>query len=72
LGPQPIATDPPPSALRVIEADIVAHLQRGGGAAAEVARILAGSALWIAQDDALYLARLAVAPTFRLVALPRG
>ncbi len=62
---QSIATDPPPSALRVTEPDIAAHLQSGGGAVAEVGRTLVGSALWGEQDDGLYLARLAVAPAFR-------
>jgi predicted N-acetyltransferase YhbS len=62
---QSIATDPPPSALRVTEPDIAAHLKSGGGAVAEVGRTLVGSALWVEQDDGLYLARLAVAPAFR-------
>ena len=55
-------TDPPPSALRVTEADVAAHLQIGGGAVAEAAGELAGSALWPEQIGGLYLARLAVAP----------
>lgn len=62
---QSVVTDPPPSALRVTEPDIAAHLQKGEGAVAEVAGALVGSALWVEQDDRLYLARLAVAPAFR-------
>jgi hypothetical protein len=41
---QSIATDPPPSALRVTEPEIAAHLQNGGRAVAEVGRTLVGSA----------------------------
>jgi predicted N-acetyltransferase YhbS len=62
---QLIATDPPPSALGVTEPDIAAHLRRGGGAVAEAGCALVGSALWVRQDDGMYLARLAVAPAFR-------
>ena len=62
---QPILTDPPPSALRVSAADVAAHLARGGGAVAEAEGELAGSALWMEQDEGLYLGRLAVAPTWR-------
>ena len=62
---QSVVTDPLPSALRVTEADVAAHLRTGGGAVAEVAGGLAGSALWVEQDGGLYLARLAVAPAWR-------
>ncbi len=62
---QTVLTDPPPSALRVTEADLAAHLVMGGGAVAEVAGELAGSALWTKRAGALYLGRLAVAPQWR-------
>jgi predicted N-acetyltransferase YhbS len=62
---QSVLTDPPPSALRVTAADVAAHLARGGGAVAEAAGVLAGSALWMEQDEGLYLGRLAVAPPWR-------
>jgi hypothetical protein len=56
---QSVPTDPPPSALRITEADVAEHLRAGGGAVAEVAGGLAGTALWAEQDDGLYLGRLA-------------
>ena len=62
---QRVLTDPPASALRVTAADVAAHLARGGGAVAEAEGELAGSALWIEQDEGLYLGRLAVAPAWR-------
>ena len=62
---QTVITDPPPSALRVTEPDIAAHLRRGGGAVAEMTGALIGAALWVAQDDGLYVSRLAVAPDCR-------
>ena len=62
---QSVVTDPLPSALRITEADVAEHLRIGGGAVAEVAGGLAGSALWVEQDGGLYLGRLAVAPAWR-------
>jgi predicted N-acetyltransferase YhbS len=62
---QSLVTEPLPSALRVTEADVVAHLQTGGGAVAEIAGEIAGSALWAARDGRLHLARLAVTPEWR-------
>ena len=62
---QSVVTDPLPSALRITEADVTEHLRIGGGAVAEVAGGLAGSALWVEQDGGLYLGRLAVAPAWR-------
>jgi predicted N-acetyltransferase YhbS len=62
---QSVATDPPPSALRVTPDDVAAHLRTGGGAVAEAAGVMAGSALWVEQDCGLYLGRLAVAPAWR-------
>jgi predicted N-acetyltransferase YhbS len=62
---QSAVTDPLPSALRITAADVTEHLRIGGGAVAEVADALAGSALWAEQGGGLYLARLAVAPEWR-------
>ena len=62
---QSVLTDPLPSALRVTEADVAAHLGRGGGAVVDVAGRPAASALWVERDGGLYLARLAVAPAWR-------
>jgi len=62
---QSVMTDPPPSAVRITKADVVSHLRIGGGAVAEVAGALAGSALWAERDGGLYLGRLAVAPAWR-------
>ncbi|HLY89480.1 MAG TPA: GNAT family N-acetyltransferase [Acetobacteraceae bacterium] len=58
-------TDPLPSAMRVTEADVSAHLRTGGGAVAEANGAIVGSALWTEQDGGLYLSRLAVAPAWR-------
>ncbi len=62
---QSVATDPPPSAVRMTAQDVEAHLATGAGAVAEVTGELAGSALWVEQDGGLYLGRLAVAPAWR-------
>ena len=62
---QSVITDPLPSALRITAADVVTHLRTGAGAVAEVAGVLAGSALWVEQDGGLYLGRLAVTPAWR-------
>jgi len=60
-----VVTDPPPSALRVTEEEIAAHLRVGGGAVAEAGGGMVGSALWNEQDDGLYLGRLSVEPAWR-------
>jgi predicted N-acetyltransferase YhbS len=60
-----VVTEPPPSALRVSEDDVAAHLCAGGGAVAEAEDGVVGSALWTEQDGGLYLGRLAVAPSWR-------
>jgi predicted N-acetyltransferase YhbS len=62
---QSVVTDPPPSALRVTEDEVAAHLRTGGGAVAEVVGELAGSALWVEHDSGLSLGRLAVASEWR-------
>ncbi|HLJ06375.1 MAG TPA: GNAT family N-acetyltransferase, partial [Acetobacteraceae bacterium] len=54
-----------PSALRVTEADVAAHLASGGGAVADADSVIVGSALWIEQDGGIYLSRLAVHPAWR-------
>src|SRR5215472_5681054 len=61
-----VATDPPPSALRVATADIAARLQGGGGAVAEAAGAVVGSLLLrVEQEDGLYMARVSAAPARR-------
>ena len=62
---QSVSTDPPPSALRVTEADVATHLREGAGVVAEGEGALVGSALWLERGGALYLGRLAVAPDWR-------
>jgi len=62
---QSVVTDPLPSALRVTEGDIVAHLARGGGVVAEAEAGIVGSALWGEREGGLYLSRLAVAQDWR-------
>jgi predicted N-acetyltransferase YhbS len=69
---QSAITDPLPSALRVSEADVEAHLRMGGGVVAQVAETLVGSALWAVQDGGLQLGRLAVAPSWRRRGLGRA
>lgn len=65
-----VLTDPLPSALRVTEEEIAAHLRVGGGAVAEAGGGMVGSALWSERDGGLYLGRLAVAPGMRIPAMP--
>ena len=60
-----VVTEPLPSALRVTEKEIAAHLRVGSGAVAEAGCGMVGSALWSEQDGGLYLGRLAVAPAWR-------
>jgi GNAT superfamily N-acetyltransferase len=62
---QSVITDPPPSALRVTEDDVAAHLSTGGGAVAETATAQVAAALWSEQGGGLYLSRLAVIPPWR-------
>jgi predicted N-acetyltransferase YhbS len=62
---QSVMTDPPSSALKDTAADVTAHLRTDGGAVAEAAEELVGSALWVEQEGGLYLGRLAVAPAWR-------
>jgi len=70
---QAVVTDPLPSALRVTEADVSAHLARGGGGAvAQIEGALAGSVLWETKDGGLYVSRVAVAPVFRRRGIARA
>jgi len=62
---QPVATDPPPSALRETAASVAAHLAAGGGVVACAGRRIVGSVMWEPKDGGLYLQRLAVAPALR-------
>jgi predicted N-acetyltransferase YhbS len=62
---QSLVTDPLPSALRVTEADVAAHLRDGGGVVAEAQGTLLGSAMWAEREGGLYFSRLAVAPDWR-------
>ncbi|MBV9248802.1 MAG: GNAT family N-acetyltransferase [Acetobacteraceae bacterium] len=59
---QPVPVEPPPSALRLTEADVREHLRQGGGMVAIASAELAGSIMWAVQDGALHVARLAVLP----------
>jgi GNAT superfamily N-acetyltransferase len=70
---QSVVTDPLPSALRLTMADVAAHRARGGGGAvAELAGALAGSALWEPKDGGLYVSRVAVGPAFRRRGIARA
>ncbi len=62
---QSVVTDPLPSALRVTDADLAAHLRNGAGAVAKAANRLVGAALWVERDGGLYLSWLAVHPAWR-------
>jgi predicted N-acetyltransferase YhbS len=62
---QSVVTDPPSSALRVTEADVLSHLRHGSGAVAEADSSLVGAVLWDEREGGLYLSRLAVAPDSR-------
>jgi predicted N-acetyltransferase YhbS len=71
---QPVALDPPPSALRVTAGDVVAHLARAGcgGAVIERDGRMVGCVLWEREADGLYVSRLAVAPAWRRGGLGRA
>lgn len=59
-----VPLDPPPSALRVTAADVLAGLAQGGGAAWDD-QGLRGCVLWHPKHGGLYLGRLAVAPEWQ-------
>lgn len=62
---QGLVTEPPSSALCETAETIAGKLAAGGGAGVEIGGTLIGVVLWTAEDDALQLGRLAVAPTWR-------
>ncbi|MGI4953801.1 MAG: GNAT family N-acetyltransferase [Janthinobacterium lividum] len=64
FGSITIRLDPPPSALRVSEPDILALLASGGGAVWDDAGIR-GCILWQQRPGGLYLGRLAVDPDWQ-------
>jgi ribosomal protein S18 acetylase RimI-like enzyme len=69
---QPVALEPPPSALGVTEAVVAEHLASGGGALAEHEDRVVGAVMWRVQDAGLYLGRLAVDPAYRRQGLGRA
>ncbi len=62
---QPLATDPPPSALRETADTVRAQLESGGGFGAEAAGRLVGVVLWAPIEGGMRLGRLAVLPEWR-------
>jgi predicted N-acetyltransferase YhbS len=58
-------TNPPSSALKETAEIVAAKLAAGGGAGVELDGEWIGAVLWAPQDGALYLGRLAVAPSHR-------
>jgi GNAT superfamily N-acetyltransferase len=62
---QGTVTDPPSSALRETAEIVAEKLARGGGAGLERDGELIGVALWAPQENALYVGRLAVVPSWR-------
>ena len=65
---QPIATDPPSSALRETAATIAAHFDGGGGAILAADPNATGpvaALLWSEKTEGLYIGRLAVHPAWR-------
>jgi predicted N-acetyltransferase YhbS len=70
---QPVATDPPASALRETGANIAAILAGGGGGmAAEIGGHLAGAVVWEEKQGGLYLGRLSVDPRRRGAGIARA
>lgn len=67
---QPVALDPPASALRVTAETITEHLRCGGGAVAEQGGIV-GAVLWTPKPHCAYLARLSVDPAARRQGIAR-
>ncbi len=62
---QPVLLDPPPSALRLTGADVLAGLRAGGGAGAVAGGVLVGAVLWAEEAGGLYVSRLSVTPERR-------
>ena len=71
---QPVALDPPPSALGVTAGDVAAHLARAGcgGAVIERDGRVVGCVLWERAGEGLHVSRLAVAPAWRRGGLGRA
>ncbi len=73
---QPVALDPPPSALGVTAAAVAAHLDThldmGGGAVAVSGAAVLGAVLWEERDGGLYISRLAVVPRARRRGIARA
>lgn len=68
-----VVPDPPMSALRVMAADVAAHLASGGGGAvADAHGQPVGCALWIEKQGGLYLSRIAVRPDWRQRGIARA
>ena len=66
FGAQPMATDPPSSALKETGDSVAELLARGGGGAvAEAGLAMLGVVLWEEKDGGLYFGRLAVGPAAR-------
>ena len=72
---QPVALDPPPSALGVAAGDVAAHLARAGcgGAVIERDGRVVGCVVWEREEaGGLHVSRLAVAPTCRREGIGRA
>ena len=69
---QPVAVDPPPSALRETAETVAAHLAAGGGAVACAGARIVGSVMWEPKDGGLYLERLAIDPAWRRQGIARA
>ena len=68
---QPRPTNPPSSALNETAATITAHLARGGGAVLQRDGLVVGAVLWEVEDDALYISRVSVDPSYRRQGIAR-
>ena len=69
---QPRPTNPPSSALNETAATITAHLARGGGAVLQRDGLVVGAVLWEVEDDALYISRVSVDPSYRRQGIARA
>jgi predicted N-acetyltransferase YhbS len=69
---QPVAVDPPPSALGETAESVARQIAACGGAVAEREGRLIGGVLWAERDAALYVARLSVAPGARRQGVARA
>ena len=69
---QPVAVDPPPSALGETAGSVAEQIRSGGGAVAGPVEALVAGVLWTEHEAGLYLGRLAVAPECRRQGLARA